>query len=411
MIHEVIIARRPRPAAINSAWEWLVEKVGNRMVPKNLVGHIRVITPGGKVAVFGHVDQKPGAVLHVHSWKVLWRAMAQGACGFSESYIRGEVDTPDPVALVQFFARNLVVFRKAGGRIFRKRVTGGWLHKLNRNTKRGSKKNIAAHYDLGNAFFAEWLDPTMTYSSGIFRDQDENLEQAQQRKYDTIIEAMNLKSGASVLEIGCGWGGLAERLVTTTDASVRGITLSQRQLEFAQSRMARIGASDRATFDYTDYRDCEGSFDAICSIEMIEAVGEEYWDSYFKVLGQRLKPGGSAAIQAITIKPEDFDYYRRGADFIQRYIFPGGMLPTVEIMQQKAEKYGFTFETVEEFADSYADTLNLWAKSFAEKWPRIAPLGFDERFRRTWNWYLCYCEGGFREKEIEVGIYRLVKKA
>ena len=373
---------------------------------EKLTGHLQIQMPSGKTIYLGQKSRPISAILQIKSWKVLKRAMRHGTIGFSESYIYREVDTPNPVALVQFFVQNQPALVKSGGSVFRTRLFNRIYHLLKRNSRRGSKKNISAHYDLGNEFFSLWLDPGMTYSSGLFKDASSDLEQAQQEKYDRIINCLELETDSKILEIGCGWGGFAERLIETTQATVEGITLSNRQLSYARER---LGDNQRAEFKFHDYRDTSGRYDAIVSIEMIEAVGEENWGTYFQTLFDRLKPGGRVVLQAITISPENFPHYRRKADFIQRHVFPGGMLPTVPIMKNLAEATGFDFNVVEEFGQSYAKTLQLWQKEFDENWLNLNRLGFDDRFRRLWTWYLAYCEGGFREGSVNVGIYQLQK--
>jgi cyclopropane-fatty-acyl-phospholipid synthase len=251
----------------------------------------------------------------------------------------------------------------------------------------------------------------MTYSSAVFTSGDQSLETAQRAKYHMVADMAGVKAGETVLEIGCGWGGFAETAARDYDAHVHGITLSVEQLKFAQERMRRQGLDNHATLELIDYRDVGGQYDHIASIEMIEAVGEEHWPSYFKALHDRLKPGGTASIQAITILEEDFAGYSRGPDFIQRYIFPGGMLLTKTVMREQARAAGLILEAVENFRHSYAKTLRLWRDRFLERWPMIAALGYDEAFRRKWVYYLCYCEAGFEEGNIDVGIYQYRRPA
>ena len=287
-------------------------------------------------------------------------------------------------------------------------VTDRFWHKRRDNTHKGSRRNIAAHYDLGNAFYAQWLDPGMTYSSAKYLAPDASLEAAQDEKYRTILDQLALKPGDRLLEIGFGWGGLAERAIAR-GTHVTGLTLSAQQLAYTQDRLSRSGVADKSDLRFQDYRDVRGTFDAIASIEMIEAVGEAHWPHYFKTLSDRLKPGGVAAVQAITIDERYFESYRRQADFIQRYIFPGGMLPTVTRMGLEAQRAGLSFETVDRFGASYAVTLDVWRERFRMRWPEIKAQGFDERFRRMWEYYLTYCELGFKNGDIDVGIYRMTK--
>ena len=295
--------------------------------------------------------------------------------------------------------------------MFRRAANDLAYHMSRPNTKEGSRQNISEHYDLGNDFYAEWLDPSMTYSSAVFTSADQGLEDAQRAKYHRVADMAGVKPGSSVLEIGCGWGGFAEAVARDYGAELYGITLSREQLKYGQDRLARQGLDNLATLKFEDYRDTRGQFDHIGSIEMIEAVGFEHWPAYFKTLFDRLKPGGTAAIQAITIEEADFEAYKSGPDFIQRYIFPGGMLMTKAAMREQAHRVGLVLENVENFRLSYARTLKLWRDRFLERWSVIAPLGYDEAFRRKWVYYLSYCEAGFAEGAIDVGIYQYRKPA
>jgi cyclopropane-fatty-acyl-phospholipid synthase len=281
-------------------------------------------------------------------------------------------------------------------------------HRLHRNTREGAKRNIQAHYDLGNAFYREWLDPTMTYSSALF-ESGMTLEEAQRNKWRRIAEELGLKPGDHILEIGCGWGGFAIFAAREYGAQVTGLTLSQEQYEFARAAVARESLGNLVDIRLQDYRDVQGSFDRIVSIEMFEAIGEKQWRQYFDVCRERLKPGGMAALQIITIADERFDAYRRNPDFIQLYIFPGGMLPSPSVLDASARSAGLGIETMRTFAQSYAETLKEWRARFDDAWPRIAPLGFDERFKRMWDYYLAYCEGGFRAGAIDVAQFKLTR--
>jgi len=283
-------------------------------------------------------------------------------------------------------------------------------HTFRRNTRRGSQRNIAYHYDLGNEFYALWLDRGMTYSSALFENAREPLEAAQQRKYDRVAALLELEPGQSVLEIGCGWGGFAEEAAGRHGCSVVGLTLSRAQREYAEARLARAGLADKTRIRLEDYRDARGIFDRIASIEMIEAIGYEHWPVYFARLHKLLRPKGIAVLQAITIADERFESYRRCPDFIQRYIFPGGMLPAPGILRREVERAGFRFVEGPRFASSYALTLALWQERFQAAWPRIAALGFDRRFKRMWEYYLAYCEAGFRSGTLDVGLFRLERQ-
>lgn len=374
-------------------------------------GAVTVVFPDGSSRTVGERGAGLHAVLKLNNFKVITECMRRGTVGFAAAYMRGDVEVDDLTAIFRFFLQNREMLSDANPGIFRAAAQDLAYHMARANTREGSKENIAEHYDLGNDFYGEWLDPSMTYSSAIFQSGDQSLEAAQREKYHHVADAAGVTEGANVLEIGCGWGGLAETIARDYNANLRGITLSREQLRFATERMERQGLSNRATLVFEDYRDTEGQFDHVCSIEMIEAVGEEHWPVYFQTVHDRLKPGGTAAIQAITISEDDFDGYRASPDFIQRYIFPGGMLLTKKAMREQAERVGMVMEKVETFGKSYAHTLRLWRDRFLERWPMIASLGYDEEFRRKWVYYLCYCEAGFDEGMIDVGIYQYRRPA
>jgi cyclopropane-fatty-acyl-phospholipid synthase len=371
-------------------------------------GRLRLTLPSGRsvdIGSGGDVD----AVLRLNSYALVWRAMRRGLIGFADSYMNQEIETPDLGAVMRFFLANFSAFDNAGGGWFRTRIFDRFGHRRKANTKAGSRRNIAAHYDLGNAFYALWLDPSMTYSSGIYECGSETLAEAQEAKCRLVLEAVAVEPGNQILEIGCGWGSMAERLVEA-GGDVTAITVSAAQFEYAHSQIVKRRLGDRADVRFQDYRDVEGEFDRIVSVEMIEAVGEEHWAQYFGQLNERLIPGGHAVIQAITIREESFEAYRRHPDFIQRYIFPGGMLPTVSILKEQAERHELAFESVRRFGQSYARTLRDWRQRFLEVWPEVQALGFDERFRRMWLYYLTYCEVGFETGLIDVGVYRFVRR-
>jgi cyclopropane-fatty-acyl-phospholipid synthase len=287
-----------------------------------------------------------------------------------------------------------------------------WLrHRRRENTRTGSKRNILAHYDLGNRFYEAWLDRSMTYSSAKFDAQVADLESAQQAKYRALAEHLALKPGDHVLEIGCGWGGFAEFAARECGARVTGITISDEQLHYARERMRRAGLESQVEIRSQDYRDVQGQFDKVASIEMFEAVGEKYWPAYFAKIAAVLKPGGRAALQIITIKDELFQHYSGRVDFLQRYIFPGGMLASLERLKEETAKAGLAWRKAEAFGQSYAETLAEWARRFAGKWEDIRALGFDEKFKRLWLFYLGYCEAGFRTGRTNVVQLELTKPA
>ncbi|HEV7345590.1 MAG TPA: cyclopropane-fatty-acyl-phospholipid synthase family protein [Devosia sp.] len=390
---------------------WAVEQIGARLIGQPQHGGVTVILPNGRTRTVGNPATGQHAVLRLKNFRVITEAMQRGTVGFASAYMAGDIEVDDLTALVRFFLQNRDLFEQANPGFFRRAAADLQYHLSRRNTLEGSKKNIAEHYDLGNDFYGQWLDPTMTYSSAIFTSGDQRLEEAQLTKYRRVADMAGITEGSSVLEIGCGWGGFAETVARDYKARLRGITLSAEQLKFALERLARQGLDEYATLVFEDYRHTEGQYDHIGSIEMIEAVGEDNWPSYFQTIHDRLKPGGTAAIQAITINEADFEGYRSGPDFIQRYIFPGGMLLTKTVMKEFGEKYDLVLENVETFGLSYARTLRLWRERFLERWPMIAPLGYDEEFRRKWVYYLSYCEAGFAEGSIDVGIYQYRKPA
>ncbi len=367
-------------------------------------GRISVRMPNG--AALDHQTGRPGpeATVVLYRWRALRRLLAGGDIAFAEAYMDGDWSSPDLPALLELAAVNIAEIERAISGLLPVRLFNRARHLLNANSRRGSRKNIAFHYDLGNDFYRLWLDPGMTYSSALYRADSETLEQAQENKLDRIAELLTAPQGCEILEIGCGWGALAARLAKA-GASVRGVTLSTEQLAHARHTARKNGVGDRVRLGLQDYRDCQGAFDRIVSIEMLEAVGEQYWPIYFGKLRQLLKADGKAVLQVITIDDSRFEAYRKGADFIQRYIFPGGMLPTKALIAAHAEKAGLKLVASECFGDSYARTLADWRARFRQSSGALQTLGFDQRFRRLWDYYLAYCEAGFRAATIDVGLF------
>jgi cyclopropane-fatty-acyl-phospholipid synthase len=349
------------------------------------------------------------AVLDIARARSFRRMLLGGEIGLAESYMDGDWTSPDLAAVFEFGARNMHKLADTLTGIAPLEWARMLTHKLRSNTRTGSRKNIAAHYDLGNAFYSQWLDPTMTYSSAVFESPDQPLEEAQRNKWRKLAEMLNLKDGMHVLEIGCGWGGFAMFAAREYGCKVTGITLSKEQLAFATQAAADAQLSHLLDFQLVDYRDVRGAFDRIVSIEMFEAVGQEHWPAYFKTIRDRLKPGGVAALQIITIEDERFDAYRNQADFIQLYIFPGGMLPSPSALREAVTREGLGFETARTFGLSYAETLRRWREMFDARWDTIRPLGFDDRFKRMWDYYLASCEGSFRAGNIDVGQFRVTR--
>jgi cyclopropane-fatty-acyl-phospholipid synthase len=365
-------------------------------------GALRLHTPDGELLHFGHGGAP--VTLELRNWDLFSAAMRSGDIGFAESYIDGSWSTDNLTGLIALLVRNRTAMESL--------VYGSWWgsllyrvkHLLNRNSKSGSRKNIHAHYDIGNAFYQLWLDPSMTYSSALFTEATgANLELAQQAKYRVIFDQLHVAPGDRVLEIGCGWGGFAE-LAAREGVHVTGLTLSTEQLAYANARLA-----GKADLRLCDYRDSTGQYDAVASIEMFEAVGESYWPSYFDCVARSLKPGGRACIQTIVIADELFERYRKGTDFIQQYIFPGGMLPSPAKFESMAASHGLTVSAKLSFGISYADTLVAWRSAFHARLEEVRAQGFDERFIRTWEFYLCYCEAAFRERNTDVMHFTLTK--
>jgi cyclopropane-fatty-acyl-phospholipid synthase len=332
-----------------------------------------------------------------------------GDMGFAEAYMDVDWSSTDLADLIELAAHNEDAIGSPTRGVFLSRLMNRLRHLSHANTRRGSRRNIAQHYDLGNDFYSRWLDPGMTYSSALFRDADMSLETAQDAKYDRVAALLDVQGGERVLEIGCGWGGMVEKLAGQLSCHVTALTLSQEQLAFTEARVRAAGLAARTDLRFEDYRDVAGTFDRIVSIEMLEAVGEAHWPTYFNVLHERLTPGGVAVLQVITISDQRYAGYRSSADFIQRYIFPGGMLPSPAIVREKIAEAGLRLTAVETFGDSYRRTLAEWRRRFEEAWPSIATLGFGVRFKRMWEYYLAYCEAGFRMGAIDVGFYRIEK--
>lgn len=372
-------------------------------------GRLDMLLPDGRTLRFAGQQPGPHAEIIVHDLTFARPVLDRGDIGFAESFMDQKFDTPDLATLLEYFTAN---FDDAGplavgGAIAR--FLNRLRHALRANTKKGSKRNILAHYDLGNDFYARWLDPSMTYSSALFSAPDQSLQDAQIAKYRSIARNLQLKPGDRVLEIGSGWGGFAETAAREYGARVTSITISDAQHAYAVKRIADAGLSDQVEIVLRDYRDVQGQFDAVASIEMFEAVGEDYWPSYFGKIAEVLAPGGRAALQIITIEDHEFENYRRRADFIQTYIFPGGMLPSIKRLREETQRVGLGFEIDAVFGQSYAHTLNEWAKRFEMAWDQIRGGKFDEDFRRLWLYYLAYCEAGFRTGRIDVGQFVLTK--
>jgi cyclopropane-fatty-acyl-phospholipid synthase len=365
-------------------------------------GTLEVSLPNGRRLRFGGIEPGPAAVMMINDLGFGRRFISGGDIGIAEAYLRGEWETPD---LTQFLLLFCVNHDLSETMLEHRPFVRLWQrlrHLMNRNTKHRAKRNIYAHYDLGNRFYESWLDETMTYSSALFTQGSNDLATAQRCKYESLAHEIRLGSGQSVLEIGCGWGGFAEFAARHYDVRVVGLTISRKQFDYAKERIFAAGLGDKVDIRLQDYRDERGTYDRIASIEMIEAVGAEYWPAYFGQLRDRLAPGGVAGIQAITIQDRYFDSYRREIDFIRRYVFPGGMLPSPQVLKALGERFGVPVIRERIFGQDYAKTLAIWRSNFRAAWPNLMPSGFDDRFRRLWEYYLAYCEAGFLSGNIDV---------
>jgi cyclopropane-fatty-acyl-phospholipid synthase len=390
------------PPQPRTAMPWLI-----RRALKHLhCGRLTVILPSGDR--FDHVGELPGphGVIELHDQLTFRRLLTHGDIGFAEGYLACEWSSPALPELIALAAHNVARLDRTLEGFWPVRLWRRLRHFLRRNSARGSRRNIAFHYDLGNAFYRLWLDESMTYSSAIAIPPGSSLEAAQRAKLERIAALLALSGTEDVLEIGCGWGALARHLAPAA-RRVTGLTLSREQLDYARAGVAADRLEQRVDLRLQDYRAIDESFDRIVSIEMLEAVGEAYWPAYFGKLRSSLRAGGRIVLQAITIREDRFASYRRSPDFIQRYIFPGGMLPTPALLAEHAARAGLVITHNETFADGYADTLAAWRTRFHAAWPSIMALGFPSEFRRLWDYYLAYCEGGFRSGTIDVGLYVL----
>jgi len=365
-------------------------------------GTLDVTLADGRIVRLGGIGPGPAAAMTIYHYGFASRLLRSGDIGIAEAYLRGEWDTPDLTQFLYLFCVNQDwMARMLPGKPM-VRFVQILRHWFNRNTRRQARRNIHAHYDIGNAFYSAWLDPGMTYSSALFEDDTPDLTAAQTNKYRRLAEAIDLRPGQKLLEIGCGWGGFAEFAAKTFGVKVVGLTISKEQRDFAQARIHNAGLNNQVEIRLQDYRDERDHYDRIASIEMIEAVGEAFWPNYFSQLRDRLLPGGLAGIQAITIQDSLFQTYRREVDFIQRYVFPGGMLPSPQILKALGERFGVPVIRERIFGQDYAKTLAIWRSNFRAAWPNLTPSGFDDRFRRLWEYYLAYCEAGFLSGNIDV---------
>lgn len=398
-------AKSPHAGAseVRAAERW--ERLLRRIVGPFTAGSLSIDLPSGRHVRLTSHRSGHNAHIAVHRWRALPRLAFGGEYGFAEAIGDGDCTSLDLKTLLFWAMENTGANGAVGDAHFAWQIASRIRHGLRTNTRRNSRRNIAAHYDLGNAFYAKWLDQELNYSSGLYETSTASLEQAQATKLSRIADMLELKGGERILEIGCGWGALAHFLIAGHRCHVTGLTLSTEQLTYAHQRLSRF--ETHTDLRLQDYRDVTGTYDRIASIEMMEAVGKAFWPTYFSKIASCLAEGGTAVVQAITINEARFEAYRRRPDFIQLNIFPGGMLPTKQIIASQAERAGMQLVRTEHFGASYGRTLADWRMRFAQAWPAIEALGFDERFRRLWDYYLVYCEVGFEAGWLDVGLYQL----
>ena len=372
-------------------------------------GYLEITAFDGSILKFGNPKDSLKSNLIIRKSNFTYNLIRGGSIGFAESYMRGEFETDNLSNLIELTARNIKLIYKFSG-LLDLPVINFIKNKIIKNTKSRSKDNIAKHYDLGNDFFSLWLDDTLTYSSAIFEDENVNLSEAQNNKYQKLIDLLKPKNGDKVLEIGCGWGGFAEYIGKKYDVKLDCITISKKQYEYSKERIHKCGLNEKVNIEIKDYRDLSGKYNSIASIEMIEAVGQNYLDSYFKTIKGNLSNGGKAAIQAITIDDSLYDRYKNKQDFIQKYIFPGGFLPNKNSINKYVSDNDLTVNSYISYADDYASTLAIWKDEFNKKWELIKNQGFDLTFKRMWEFYLSYCEAGFKSKNIDLIQFSLQNK-
>ena len=385
------------------------DKIVFNILKKINNGFLEISTLSGEVLQFGNPNDRLKANLVIKSPALNYNLIKGGSVGFAECFMRNEFVTNNLSDLIELTARNINIIHKFSG-VLDLKFLNYIKNKFIKNTKSRSKENIAKHYDLGNDFFSLWLDETLTYSSAIFDDQNKDLSDAQNNKYQKLINLIQPNNGDKVLEIGCGWGGFAEYLGKNYQVKLDCITISKKQFEFAKERIHNCGLNEKVNIEIKDYRDLKGKYNSIASIEMIEAVGQNYLESYFKTIKNNLSDGGKAAIQAITIDDSLYDRYKNKQDFIQKYIFPGGFLPNKNTINKLVSNNGLTVNSYISYANHYADTLAIWRNEFNKKWDLIKKQGFDLTFKRMWEFYLSYCEAGFKSKNIDLIQFSLQNK-
>ena len=365
-------------------------------------GNLKLINYDGKVFHFGDLESKLSTDIKINNPSFYLNVILGGSSALGEAHIKRDFYTSNLTNLIELTARNINTIYSFSGSLKLQKIKNFLKKIFASNTKSKSIKYISKHYDLGNDFFSLWLDKTLTYSSAVYKDEKDDLEKAQKNKFQELINLLNIKEGNKILEIGCGWGGFAEFLAKKYDVSIDCITISKNQYDFTKKRIFKSGLNNKVNVKFLDYRDLKDKYDHVASIEMIEAVGENYMDKYFQTIKKVLNNNGTAALQGIVIKDELFERYRANEDFIQKYIFPGGFLPSINFMEKLIKKNNLKLEKINTYSDDYARTLATWRKNFLGAWEKISPLGFDEYFKRTWEFYLSYCEGGFKSRNINL---------
>jgi len=387
----------------------IADKIIFNILKRISVGYLEITSISGKLLKFGNYEDKLKADLKIKSSALSYNLIKGGSVGLAECYMKNEFETSNLSNLIELAARNINIVHKFAG-ILDLKFLNYIKNKFIKNTKSRSKENIAKHYDLGNDFFSLWLDKTLTYSSAIFDEQNKDLAEAQNNKYQKLINLIQPNNGDKILEIGCGWGGFAEYLGKNYDVKLDCITISKKQFEYAKERIHNCGLNEKVNIEIKDYRDLNSKYNSIASIEMIEAVGQNYLESYFKTIKDNLTDSGKAAIQAITIDDSLYDRYKNKQDFIQKYIFPGGFLPNKNTINKLVSKNGLSVNSYISYADHYANTLAIWRDEFNKKWSLIKNQGFDLTFKRMWEFYLSYCEAGFKSKNIDLIQFSLQNK-
>ena len=381
-------------------------KISERFVLNKLKkisqGNLKLINYDGKVFHFGDLESKLSSDIKINKPNFYLNVIMGGSSALGEAHMKKDFYSSNLTNLIELTARNINTIYSFSGSLKLQKIKNFLKKIFASNTKSKSKKYISKHYDLGNEFFSSWLDKSLTYSSAVYKNEKDDLEIAQRNKFQELINLMNIKDGNKVLEIGCGWGGFAEFLAKNYDVSVDCITISKNQYEFTKKKIFNSGLNNKVNVKFLDYRDLKEKYDHVASIEMIEAVGEKYMDQYFGTIKNVLNYGGTAAIQGIVIKDDLFERYRANEDFIQKYIFPGGFLPSIQFMENLIKKIDLNLEKINTYSDDYARTLATWRKNFLGAWEKISPLGFDEYFKRMWEFYLSYCEGGFKSRNINL---------